>query len=127
MQPLLRRLRRRPGGAGQGEDAGQVDDKGRAELRRQAVAWLRAELAAWAGRLKDDPKDGAGARRALGYWKSNIDLASLRDAEAVDKLPEDERDACRKLWADVNALLQQGAAAKPPTRPKSVPNPSGDR
>ena len=101
-------------GAGQGDDAGQVDDKGRAELRGQAVVWLRAELAAWAGRLKDDPKAVAEARRALSYFKTTSDLASLRDADAVDKLPDDERDACHKLWADVDALLRRASAAPNP-------------
>jgi hypothetical protein len=35
------------------------------------------------------------------------DLASIRDKDAVAKLPIDEREACRKLWADVAELLQK--------------------
>jgi hypothetical protein len=34
-------------------------------------------------------------------------LACLRDEEALQKLAGDERDACQKLWADVDSLLQQ--------------------
>jgi len=101
-------------GVGQGEDAAPLDDKGRAELRRQAVVWLRADLALLGERLKgDDAKAVKEARQTLGHWRRDSDLAGLRDADALAKLPEDERGACRKLWADVDALLQPGAAPVP--------------
>jgi hypothetical protein len=32
-------------------------------------------------------------------------LAGLRDEAALAKLPEDEQEACRALWAEVDALL----------------------
>jgi hypothetical protein len=35
------------------------------------------------------------------------DLAGLPEAAALAKLPAEEREACRKLWADVDALLQR--------------------
>ena len=34
-------------GCGQGNDIAQLDDKERARLRKQALAWLRADLAHW--------------------------------------------------------------------------------
>jgi len=40
------------------------------------------------------------------------DLAGIRDAEAVAKLPADERAAFMQLWADVAALLKK-AEEKP--------------
>jgi eukaryotic-like serine/threonine-protein kinase len=94
--------------AGQGEDARLLPDKVVVMFRRWALAWLRDDLTAY---NKIDPQNNAAAKRAirlrLTHWQHDPDLASLRDKEAVDKLPEAERDACRKLWADVATLLQR--------------------
>jgi serine/threonine-protein kinase len=95
-------------GCGKGRDAADLDESGRALWRKQALEWLRADLQAWAKRL-----DGAGAddraevRTALQRWQRDPDLAGLRDAAALEKLPETERAACRALWADVTALLSK--------------------
>jgi hypothetical protein len=42
------------------------------------------------------------------------DLAGLREAAPLAKLPAEEREACRQLWADVDDLLQRAGAAKGP-------------
>jgi hypothetical protein len=34
-------------------------------------------------------------------------LAALRSSDALAKLPAVERDACKKLWAEVDALLKR--------------------
>jgi serine/threonine-protein kinase len=95
-------------GSGQGEDAAQLDARQRERWRRQARDWLRADLAAWARRLeKGQAEDRAQARQALQQWQQDEDLARLRDETALARLPEAERAECRKLWADVAALLQQ--------------------
>lgn len=53
-------------------------------------------------------------RQSLQHWKADPDLASLRDAAAVAKLPQDEQKACRALWADVETLLgKSGQKAAP--------------
>jgi hypothetical protein len=91
--------------AGQGEDAGRLPERVVLTLRRQALRWLRADLAAYtqlAGR--DDPKLKQAIRQRLGHWEQDADLAPVRDAEALNKLPDHERDAWRRLWADVAAL-----------------------
>jgi hypothetical protein len=40
------------------------------------------------------------------------DCAGVRDADALDKLPEAERAEWRKLWADVDAVVQKAAPEK---------------
>ena len=50
--------------------------------------------------------------QALRHWQKDPALASLRDKDALAKLPEPERDTCRKLWAEVDALLER-AQPKP--------------
>jgi hypothetical protein len=37
----------------------------------------------------------------------NTDLFRPRDAAPVARLPTDEQEACRKPWADVEALLKK--------------------
>jgi hypothetical protein len=94
--------------AGQGEDAGKLEDKERARLRKQALDWLRADLDLSAKQVeKGKPPVRAVVLKKLQHWQKDTDLASLRDAAALEKLPEAERAACQKLWTDVAALLKK--------------------
>jgi serine/threonine-protein kinase len=93
--------------AGQGADADKLGDGERARLRRQALGWLTADLAAWDQRIKDHPQERARVQKTLRHWKADPDLVGIRETEALAKLPPAEREACRALWAQVEALLQQ--------------------
>ena len=59
-----------------------------ARLRRQALDWLRADLAAYAALAE---KDDRSARRAgpaaLAHWQQDADLAAVRDDKALAALP----------------------------------------
>jgi serine/threonine-protein kinase len=100
-------------GAGKGRDDPPPDEAGRADLRRQARDWLRADLDAYARLPLDrDTKARSLVRERLNYWQSDPDLAGLRDAAALAKLTAQERQACRQLWADVGALLQKARETK---------------
>jgi tetratricopeptide (TPR) repeat protein len=90
-------------GTGRGEQAGSLDPSGRAELRKQALTWLREELDAW-GRCSADEKARRAAEAELRLWQRHPNLAGVRD-RAASRLPEDERQAWRRFWADVNALV----------------------
>jgi serine/threonine-protein kinase len=97
--------------AGQGEDAGSLTDKDRAALRQQALQWLRADLTLYEKLTeRDDPKLKQAVTRRLAHWQGDADLAAVRDPEALGKLSEAERDAWRRLWADVAALRRHTAA-----------------
>jgi hypothetical protein len=77
------------------------------------------KLSSWT-KLTDDTKEHARIRQALQHWQKDPDLAGIRDPDTVAKLPADEQQACKKLWAEV-ATLQKQVAEKPPEkiRPKS--------
>ena len=93
-------------GAGQGTDDPKPDDAARARLRGQALDWLKAERAAWAKVLDaGDPQARPLVQQTLQHWQADPDLAGVRDADALAKLPEAERAAWRSLWAEVDALL----------------------
>jgi tetratricopeptide (TPR) repeat protein len=92
--------------AGHG-DADRLADSERARLRRQALTWLKADLAAWAKLIEDSQRDRPHARSSLQRWRRDSDLASIRDAGALARLPREEQQACLELWKAVDALLQK--------------------
>jgi len=51
------------------------------------------------------PQDRLFVALTLRHWQQDSDLASLRDAAALAKLPAEEQKAFAQLWADVAALL----------------------
>jgi tetratricopeptide (TPR) repeat protein len=101
---------------GQGKDAAELTDEERARLRKQALDWLRADLAACAFLLDKVPTQARSlVQQSLQDRQKDAALVSLRDAAALAKLPEAERQAWQKLWAEVGALLKraQPKAIKP--------------
>jgi serine/threonine-protein kinase len=101
-------------GAGQGKDEPKPDADARAKLRRQALDWLKAELAAWAKVLDSgDVRARPVMGQTLQHWRVDSDLASVRDTSAVAKLPEPERAAWRSLWAEADALLARSQGGRP--------------
>jgi len=105
--------------AGQGEGAAKLDEKERTRLRQQALDWLRAELAPRRRQLETGkPDDRAEVHMTMRHWQQDTDLAGIRDAAALAKLPADQQKACTQLWADVAALLKKARtpATKEPTK-----------
>ncbi|HVS34793.1 MAG TPA: tetratricopeptide repeat protein [Gemmataceae bacterium] len=100
-------------GAGEG-DAASASAGQRAEWRRQALDWLRDDLAAQRKRLTAGTATAEEVRQALGEWKDAADLASIRDEAALAKLPADERRDFGQLWSDVDDLLKQAGGPEKP-------------
>lgn len=100
--------------AGRAEDKPPPDAAARTELRRKALDWLKAELAAWS-KVRDsgDAKARAAVAGMLRHWKEDSDLAGVRDGDALATLPADERRAWEALWKDVDALLKVEARPGP--------------
>jgi eukaryotic-like serine/threonine-protein kinase len=97
--------------AGQGKDADTLKDQERADLRKRAIEWLQADLVTSTKLIGGgEPEDRARIQQLLQHWQQGRDLASLRDAEALAKLPQAEREICRKLWADVATLIEKARA-----------------
>ena len=100
--------------AGQGTDDPKPDDAARAKLRGQALDWLKAERAAWEKVLDaGDAQARPVVAQTLQHWQADSDLAGVRDADALAKLPESERGAWRSLWAEVDALLARARGGRP--------------
>jgi tetratricopeptide (TPR) repeat protein len=99
--------------AGQGEDAKHLPDKVQQMLRRQALAWLRDDLALYRKQAeREEPAARQLVRERMRHWQQDTDLVTVRDEKALSRLPDDERAAWRQLWDDVEALLRQVGPAK---------------
>jgi len=99
--------------AGQGTDAGKLDEQEHSRRRQQALAWLRADLDLWTKRLQGGKaEDRRVVRATLEHWLRDPDIAGVRDADALKKLSAQEQKPWRKLWADVAELLKPAANAK---------------
>jgi serine/threonine-protein kinase len=106
-------------GSGQGKDHPPLDDAAKATLRGQARDWLKAELATWMKLFETGPATTHQViAKDLNHWKEDADLAGIREAGALAKLPEAERKAWQALWADV-ASLQSRAATPTAAEAKS--------
>jgi tetratricopeptide (TPR) repeat protein len=94
--------------AAAGQDAGKLDDKEKARLRKQALDWLRADLTLRTRELESGkPADRAAVQQTLRHWQKDSDLTGFRDRAALAKLPAQEQKACTQLWAEVAALLKK--------------------
>jgi serine/threonine-protein kinase len=93
--------------AGKGKDADALPTGRRLALRRQALTWLRADLAAWSTALAGRPAVAAVVWQQMQHWQKDADLAGIRDKETLAKLPADEQQSFAQLWADVAELWKK--------------------
>jgi serine/threonine protein kinase/Flp pilus assembly protein TadD len=98
--------------AGQGAHAAMLDDSERSRLRRLALGWLTADLAAWA-KIAAEPNARPAVLATLQHWQEDPDFAGVRGDAALVKLAAAERADWQKLWADVAARLKALGGAEP--------------
>jgi eukaryotic-like serine/threonine-protein kinase len=95
-------------GCGQGKDEPPLDEAAKTRWRKQAIDWLKADLAFWSRRVETGPPQArTSVAQTLQHWKADTDLAGIRDEPALARLPGDERNACREIWAKVEGLLKK--------------------
>ena len=79
----------------------------RARLRQQALAMLRAEVAAQAQLLsRADPAEATAARQVLEVLRGLPVLSGVRDPAGLANLPEPERRMWQALWQEIEGLLR---------------------
>jgi tetratricopeptide (TPR) repeat protein/serine/threonine protein kinase len=104
-------------GCGQSNDADRLDDRERTRLRRQALTWLRADLAVWRKHLEADATTFRPlAMQKIAYWLIDSDMAGVRDHDALAKLPEAERQDWQKLWAEVADTVPRAEGKTAPAK-----------
>jgi hypothetical protein len=111
-------------GCGQGQDTAGLSAAQRARLRRQALTWLRADLASWTKQLETgSPQARQAARARMQAWRSDRSLAGVRDAPGLAGLPAEERRRWQAFWADVAAARTKGRPAPKPPASRPTPRP----
>jgi hypothetical protein len=94
--------------AGEDRAAGTLTAGERAQPRRQALAWLRAELTAWSGLLCREPERGPTViARRLRHWRRSPDFHALREPPPLARLGGQERREWRALWKAVAGLPEK--------------------
>jgi serine/threonine protein kinase/Flp pilus assembly protein TadD len=95
------------------QNLNRLDDTGSAEMRYKALSWLQDDLSAHA-RVVTRGRQGATGQSmgTLLYWQQGPDLAAVRGAAALAKLPEAEQVAWLNLWAQVDSLLAKATPRK---------------
>jgi eukaryotic-like serine/threonine-protein kinase len=95
-------------GCGLGKDGATLSPEERTRWRRQARAWLRADLAVWASVMDSGSRAAhVAVRKLLMHWQADPDLAGLREPSALDQLSADERMDWLRLWNEVAAVLDR--------------------
>jgi serine/threonine-protein kinase len=98
-------------GTGRGKDEPAPDEAARAKLRAQARVWLNTKLAGWAKVLESGPtNDRVTVVSTLQIWTNEPELATVRDPQALQRLPDAERAAWQALWVEVDELLRRPGA-----------------
>jgi hypothetical protein len=100
-------------GLGRGEDGATLGEADRARWRGRAREWLRADLTVWARTLESGAEaDLLLVLRRLAHLWADPDLAGLFDHDALEQLPAAERQECRTLRGEVDALIRRAQDLK---------------
>src|SRR5262249_23867852 len=74
------------------EEGAALGQEEQARWRRQAHAWMKRDLAAWASKVDSNSQaDRTLARQRLTAWQTDTDLTGLRQPAALERLSAQER------------------------------------
>jgi tetratricopeptide (TPR) repeat protein len=100
-------------GSGQGKDNPPLVEATRTRWRKQAIEWLKADLASWTRRVEaGPPRARQPVIQTFQHWRTDPDLAGLRDQTEVAKLPEAEQKTCREFWVELDKLDKKASEKK---------------
>jgi serine/threonine protein kinase/tetratricopeptide (TPR) repeat protein len=95
-------------GCGEGEDVAALSAEERAYSREQALVWLRISLTGYRDLLeKSHGKPNIMVHKEVKHAQADPNFHGVRDAAALTKLPEAERQEWKKLWEEVEQLRKR--------------------
>jgi hypothetical protein len=78
--------------AGKGIDKPPLDETAKARWRHQTLDWLKADLTYWTKQVEGRTLEAKNTTsETLQHWKSDCDIASIRDEKELAGLTEHER------------------------------------
>jgi serine/threonine protein kinase/tetratricopeptide (TPR) repeat protein len=91
-----------------GKNGADLNETERARMRGLAREWLLSDLEVWKKVLELNPTTGREiVNQQLIRWQSDPDLAGVREASKLEKLPPDERRDFAKLWDAVAQVVDR--------------------
>lgn len=92
---------------GKGLSTENLSETDKLKLRLQALTWFKKEFES----MTQVYQEGKAAEKAtiaqiVSNWHENSNLSSVRDQQALDLLPADERQQWRKIWNQLKELAQ---------------------
>jgi hypothetical protein len=91
-------------------------------FRSWELGWLRDDLTAYVKYAElNNPALKQEIQRRLTHWRSEPDLASVRDPQATEHLPENERAVWQELWRNVDSLAKRVAEQIEPNKRRNEP------
>jgi hypothetical protein len=81
-------------------DAKTLKEADRASLRRRALDWMKADLAAW----RKETGNAGRLRHWLALMQTNDAFVSVRESKSREKFSPAERQAWERVWKDVEEL-----------------------
>ena len=93
---------------------------------RQARTWLRADLALRARQLDlATTASRLQVRDKIRFWKTDVDLRGIRDADMLDKLPAAEQQECRAALGGSRLADRKSVGRTPALSSNSTYEPTG--
>jgi serine/threonine protein kinase/tetratricopeptide (TPR) repeat protein len=115
-------------GGRRGRDAEKLEAGQCRQWRKQALGWLRRNLALRVRPFRADPaRHRAVVLEKTSVWLRDSDLAGVRGAEAIGRQPSEERPAWVKFWSDVRSLRRQAWRATLQGTPGQTTKQTGPR
>jgi tetratricopeptide (TPR) repeat protein/serine/threonine protein kinase len=88
-----------------------IDEKEQVRLRKRALGWLRADIAARQRLLDSNPLTALKIEKDVQSLQSVAELSSLRDARQLAKIPAEESAAWKSFWTDVRKLARDARSS----------------
>jgi tetratricopeptide (TPR) repeat protein len=95
-------------GWGKSKNSDKRDEAKRGRLRQQGRDWLQDDLRLFRQKIQQGDRPTVSRIAAnLSDWQQNADLAGVREAKELAKLPEAERQLWQRLWTEVKELERE--------------------
>ena len=99
------------------KDEPALDETARERHRDTARRWLETEQGLYTHVIANRPELAPIAADVLKSWKTDPDLACVRDVSELDKLADPERKLWQSFWSRIDDLIVS-AAGRPESRPR---------
>ncbi len=94
-------------GCGKGKDTPALDKEQQAHWRKQALAWLEADISLKSQQIQSgEPGVRSAAISALEHWSADPTFGYFREGSFSAHIPPGEQEQWRRFWFGVDSLLR---------------------